>query len=88
MHEAKIIEKFINQIPYISDFELFLAQNHYPEPATNEIHRVPKINSSEIAKTKYIISEVIFNNDIYLNDIDSMRVYAEKAIKIIKSQYN
>jgi len=85
-HEAKLIEKFNNQIPYISDFDLFLAHNHHPEPSINAIHRVPKITSSEIAKTKYIISEIIFYNDVYLNDIDSMKVYAKKAIKIIKSQ--
>jgi len=57
-----------------------------PFPSINAIHRVPKITSSEIAKTKYIISEIIMYNDVYLSDIDSMKVYAEKAIKIIKSQ--
>ena len=39
------------------------------------------INKSELLKTKYIISEIVFNNDIYLNDIDSVKLYANKAIK-------
>jgi len=32
------------------------------------------------------MSEIIFNNDIYLNDIDSMKLYAKKASEIIEKQ--
>ena len=86
-HEAQLIEKFNDQIPFISDFNVFLARNRYPEPVLKNNPGVTNINSAEILKTKYIISEIIFNNDIYLNDIDSMKVYATKAIEIIKNQH-
>ena len=82
-HEAVLIDKFNNQIPYITDFDVFLPRNRYPEPVMENIYGIKNINKSELLKTKYIISEIIFNNDIYLNDIDSMRVYANKAIEII-----
>ena len=86
-HEAQLIEKFNDQIPFISDFNVFLSRNRYPEPVLKNNPGVTNINSAEILKTKYIISEIIFNNDIYLNDIDSMKVYATKAIEIIKNQH-
>ena len=86
-HEARLIEKFNDQIPYVSDFNVFLARNRYPEPNLKNESGVANINKAEILKTKYIISEIIFNNDIYLNDIDSMKLYAKKAISIINKQY-
>ena len=86
-HEETLIDKFNNQIPYISDFNTFLAQNHYPERNIGNSLGVNNIAKSELQKTKYIISEIIFNNDIYLNDIDSMKLYANKAIEIINKQY-
>ena len=86
-HEAVLIDKFNNQIPYITDFDVFLPRNRYPEPVMENVYGIKNINKSELVKTKYIISEIIFNNDIYLNDIDSMRVYANKAIEIIKNQH-
>jgi len=85
-HEERLIEKFNDQIPYISDFNVFLARNHYPEPATINSLGVNNITQSELMKTKFIISEIIFNNDIYLNDIDSMKLYAKKATEIIEIQ--
>ena len=83
-HEERLIEKFNAQIPYISDFNVFLARNHYPEPTISNSNGVNNINQSELLKTKYIMSEIIFNNNIYLNDIDSMKLYAKKATKIIE----
>jgi len=85
-YETTLIDKFNNQIPYISDFNVFFFVNHYPQPEINNYTGVKNIKRSEILKTKYIISEIIFQNDIYLNDIDSMRLYATKAIEIIKNQ--
>ncbi len=85
-HEETLIDKFNNQIPYISDFNVFLSQNRYPEPKIRDTLGVKNIVQSELLKTKYIISEIIFNNDIYLNDIDSMKFYAKKATEIIKNQ--
>lgn len=87
-YETTLIDKFNNQMPYISDFNQFFAENHYPEPEIGKNLGVKNIKESEILKTKYIISEIIFNNDIYLNDIDSMKLYATKAIEIIKKQNN
>lgn len=86
-HEERLIEKFNEQIPYISDVDEFMKLNRYPEPNTNNSTGIANINSNQILKTKYIISEIIFNNDIYLDDIDSMKHYANKAIKIIKDQH-
>ena len=63
---------------------MFLARNHYPEPTISNSNGVNNINQSELLKTKYIMSEIIFNNNIYLNDIDSMKLYAKKATKIIE----
>ncbi len=48
---------------------------------------IVNLNKSELMKTKYILSNISMDNDIYLNDIDSMKVYAKKAIEIIKDQY-
>jgi len=86
-HEEKFIDKFNNQIPYISDFNIFLHANHYPNPSIGDSLGVKNIKQNELLKTKYIISEIMFFNDIYLDDIDSMSYYANKAIKIIKNQY-
>ncbi len=86
-HEERLIEKFNDHIPYISDVNVFIEENRYPEPIMKSMPGVANINSAEVLKTKYIISEIIFNNDIYLNDIDSMKVYATKAIEIIKNQH-
>ena len=87
-HEETLIDKFNDQIPHISDFNVFLSENHYPEPNIGKSLGVRNIQTKELIKTKYIISEIIFNNDIYLNDIDSMKLYAHKAIDIIKKQNN
>lgn len=87
-HEEILIEKYNEEMPYLSDFNLFLKQNRYPEPAFNNTSTgVSNIDKSHIVKTKYIISEMMFYNDVYLDDIDSMRLYANKAIEIIKKQY-
>ena len=86
-HEERLIEKFNDQIPFISDFNVFLPRNRYPEPAIKNEPGVENIDKAAVLKTKYIISEIIFNNDIYLNDIDSMKLYATKAIEIIKKQH-
>jgi len=83
-HEERLIEKFNDQIPYISDFNVFLDRNHYPEPPIIKTLGVNNINKEALLKTKYIMSEIIFNNDIYLNDIDSMKLYAKKASEIIE----
>ena len=82
-HEEKLIDEFNKQIPYISDFNVFMALNRYPEPNKENNMGVSNLNHNEVLKTKYIISEIIFNNDIYLNDIDSMRYYAKKSIALI-----
>ena len=87
-HEAVLIDKFNNQIPYITDIDVFLPRNRYPEPIMENVYGIKNMNKSELLKTKYIISEIVFNNDIYLNDIDSMKLYANKAIEIIKNQHN
>jgi len=86
-HEAVLIDKFNNQMPYITDVNVFLPRNRYPEPVMENTFGIKNINKSELLKTKYIISEIIFNNDIYINDIDSMKLYANKAIEIIKNQH-
>lgn len=86
-HEETLINKFNDQMQYISDFNIFFQHNRYPEPQLDKTFGVSNINKGEILNTKYIISEILFNNDIYLNDIDSMKLYAQKAIKIIKKQY-
>ena len=60
-YETTLIDKFNNQMPYISDFNLFFAENHYPEPEIGKNLGVKNIKESEILKTKYILSEIIFN---------------------------
>ena len=87
-HEEKFIDKFNNQIPFISDFNIFYSINHYPDREAGNLLGVKNIKQEEIVKTKYIISEIVFFNDIYLDDIDSMRFYAKKATDIIQKQNN
>jgi len=84
VHEAKLIEKCNEQIQYITNFNIYNKQNHYPPPIMLNTFGIINLNKSELIKIKYILSNISMDNDIYLNDIDSMKVYAKKAIEIIK----
>ena len=86
--EAKLIEKCHEQLQYITDFNIYNKQNRYPPPIMSNTFGIVNLNKSELLKTKYILSEISSQNYIYLSDIDSMRVYAKKAIEIIKNQNN
>ena len=85
--ESKLIDKFNYEIPYFSDFKLYSTINRHPEPILKNNFGIPIMKKDEIEKTKFLLSEFMFNNDVYLSDIDSMKLYANKAISIIKKQY-
>ena len=86
-NEWKQIELLNAQIPNITDFKDFSKYNRSPFKFIPKKMGVSKLEAASVIKTKYILSEILFNNDIYLSDLDSMKFYARKSIDLINKQY-
>ena len=56
-------------------------------PVSN-IKGIRNIKSQDLIKTKYILTELKHSNSGYIQDADSMKVFAIKAIENIKKQYH
>jgi len=48
---------------------------------------IRRITPENVMKTKYLLTELKHSNSGYIADVDSMKVYANKAIENIKKQY-
>lgn len=85
--EMKHIAKFNTEIPSLTDYKEFKAHNHFPLRLFGEQYGVKNIDPAAAKRAKYVLSDIVFGNEVYLSDIDSMKFYAHKAIAIINKQY-
>jgi hypothetical protein len=88
-NEVKQIELFNAEIPHISDYESFKLNNRFPLSINpkNKIG-ISRFDKESVKKVQYIVSEIMFNNDVYLSDINFMKESAKKAIEQINKQYH
>ena len=87
--EMKAMDLFREQVPNITDHTVFDKYSvlTLDFPKTN-IKGIKKINPENITKIKYVLSELKHTNSGYIADVDSMKIYANKAIYNIKQQNN
>ena len=87
--EMKAMDLFRSEVKYITDHAIFdkysLLTLNFPK--TN-IKGIKKISPEHIINTKYLLSELKHANSGYIQDVDSMRIFANKAIENIKKQYH
>ncbi len=82
MEQAK---KFLFELlPEITDPEIFDKHWRYPFPPVENKIGVNPIGALTKRKTKYMLSNTKVIMDTYISDLDSMRVYANKAIELIE----
>ncbi len=87
--ELKDLEMFKKIMPKITDHKIYDKYSFVS--ATFPVYDkkgVKEIDPQDILTTKYILSELKHENSGYLLDIDSMRIFANKAIENIKKQYH
>lgn len=89
MEQAEVmqIELFNTEIPKISDYESFKANNRYPVRKLPKKIGISKIDMAAVKRVQFILSEITFDNDLYLNDIMLMKESAKEAIRLIDKQY-
>ena len=90
--EFKFADEFIKLLPYIANHEM------YDSTATNfqsalKVYRSKKmgiknIDRETIERSKFILTSIKSLNYGYIQDIDSMKVYAKKSIELIHKQYH
>ena len=87
--EMKAMDLFRSIAPNITDHKIFdqysILTTNFPQSSKKGIK---KIMLDDIIKTKYVLSELKHANSGYIQDVDSMKVYAHKAIENIKKQYH
>jgi hypothetical protein len=85
--EMKQMDMFRAQMPSITDHKIYdkYWQTSYDMPVTG-IKGIRKIKSEDLNTTKYILTELKHSNSGYIQDADSMKIFAIKAIENIKKQ--
>jgi hypothetical protein len=86
--EMKAMDVFKSLIPAITEhsvYDMYTIINYtFPQKSKKGIKH---IKPEDINKTKYALTELKHSNNGYLMDIDSLKIYAQKAIDNIKKQY-
>lgn len=87
--EMKEMDMIRAQMQNITDHKIYdkYWQTSYNLPVTNK-KGIRNIKSEDLIKTKYILTELKHSNSGYIQDADSMKVFAIKAIENIKKQYH
>jgi hypothetical protein len=85
--ELKEIELYIAEIPHLTEYQSYKEANRYPLGMPKERVGVINIDKESKARVKYVLSEIVFINDVYLSDINLMKESAKEAIKLINKQY-
>jgi hypothetical protein len=86
--EMKAMDVFKSLIPAITEhsvYDMYTIINYtFPQKSKKGIKH---IKPEDINKTKYALTELKHSSNGYLMDIDSLKIYAQKAIDNIKKQY-
>jgi len=86
--EMKAMDVFKSLIPNITEHSVYdkytIINYTFPQ---NSKKGIKNIKPEDINKTKYALTELKHSSSGYLMDIDSLKIYAQKAIDNIKNQY-
>jgi hypothetical protein len=85
--EMKEMDMLRAQMQYITDHKIYdqYWETSYNMPVTG-IKGIKNIKSENLITTKYILTELKHSNSGYIQDADSMKVFALKSIENIKKQ--
>ena len=85
--ESEADRNIISEFPNYTEHNLLDKQLRFPEIEIPSKIGIKKIDAATANKIKYQFSMLKLCTDIYKMDIDSMTVYANKAIQIINKEY-